>query len=99
MATNYINVNTLRKLIRETNGQPYWMQKIVFKLYWGYQKNGETFWTLEDCWDLIKRSFARLYDVEESLQMRHNKMMEIAITQPRIKTMQDLLRYKYKECR
>lgn len=50
----YINKKTLIKLINETENTPYWMQKLVMKLYWSFQKHSETWMTLKDCWNYLR---------------------------------------------
>lgn len=51
--TDYINKKTLITLINENEKLPYWMQSLVMKLYWSFQKHGETWMTLKECWKYL----------------------------------------------
>lgn len=63
--TDYINKKTLVNLINENEGLPFWMQSLVMKLYWSFQKNGETWMTLSECWSYLWRVYRNRFNPEQ----------------------------------
>lgn len=61
--TDYLNTKRLKEIVRTTNGLPYWMQSLVFRMYWNYRQHGETYFTLSMAWHAVKEIYANL-DIE-----------------------------------
>jgi len=69
MTTDYLNTKKIREIIRTTNGLPYWMQSLAFRMYWNYRKHGETYFTLSDAFYTIKEWY-KCIDTEPDYDMK-----------------------------